>query len=92
MRRGFGIGRLLVVGIGLLVCLSLVGWFATPASAAAAKDEIVFLNAGQLSGPYAETGRDQSRGVKLAIDEFGGKLLGKKFRLIERDVPNPSEE
>ena len=91
MRRRFGIGRLLVVGIGLLVCLSLVGWFATPASAAAAKDEIVFLNAGQLSGPYAETGRDQSRGVKLAIDEFGGKLLGKKIRLIERDVPNPSE-
>lgn len=81
-----------VVGIGLLVGLCLVGLGSSPAFAAAAKDQdIVLLNAGQLSGAYAESGRDQSRGVKLAIDEFGGKVLGKKIRLIERDVPNPSE-
>lgn len=89
-------GRLLakcgIMAVGLLAALSLVGFGVSPASAAAAKDqEIVFLNAAQLSGPYAETGRDQSRGVRLAIDEFGGKVLGKKIRLIERDVPNPSE-
>jgi branched-chain amino acid transport system substrate-binding protein len=82
-----------VVGISLLVSLCLVGLGSSPAfAAAAAKDqEIVLLNAGQLSGSYAESGRDQSRGVKLAIEEFGGKVLGKKIRLIERDVPNPSE-
>ena len=97
MKRHIGIGRLLakygVVGISLLVGLSLIGLGASPAfAAAAAKDqEIVFLNAGQLSGAYAEAGRDQSRGVRLAIEEFGGKVLGKKIRLIERDVPNPSE-
>jgi len=97
MRRRIGIGRLLakygVVGISLLVGLCLAGLGASPAFAAsAAKDqEIVFLNAGQLSGAYAEAGRDQSRGVRLAIEEFGGRVLGKKIRLIERDVPNPSE-
>jgi branched-chain amino acid transport system substrate-binding protein len=81
------------IGISLLVGLCLVGLGSSPAfAAAAAKDQdIVLLNAGQLSGAYAESGRDQSRGVKLAIDEFGGKVLGKKIRLIERDVPNPSE-
>jgi branched-chain amino acid transport system substrate-binding protein len=89
-------GRLLaksgIMAIGLLVGLYLVGFGVSTASAAAAKDqEIVFLNAGQLSGAYAEAGRDQSRGVRLAIEEFGGKVLGKKIRLIERDVPNPSE-
>lgn len=97
MKRGIRSGRLLakcgVVGIGLLVGLSLVGLGTSPASAASApkEQEIVFLNAGQLSGAYAEAGRDQSRGVRLAIEEFGGKVLGKKIRLIERDVPNPSE-
>jgi len=58
---------------------------------ALAQEEVVVLNAAQLSGTYAETGRDQSRGVKLAIEEFGGTVLGKKIKLIERDVPNPSE-
>lgn len=97
MRRGIRIGCSLanwdVVGIGLLVVLSVVGVWVSPATAAPAPSgqEIVFLNSAQLSGPYAETGRDQSRGVKLAIEEFGGKVLGKKVRLIERDVPNPSE-
>jgi branched-chain amino acid transport system substrate-binding protein len=90
IRRRWLYNKFSVVGIGLLIGLFLLGPGVSTASAQS-KDDIVFLNAAQLSGPYAETGRDQSRGVKLAIEEFGGKVLGKKIRLIERDVPNPSE-
>jgi len=82
--------KLCVFGIVLLVGLFLLGLQA-PSAFAQSEDDIVILNAAQLSGPYAESGRDQSRGVKLAIEEFGGQVLGKTIRLIERDVPNPSE-
>jgi len=82
--------KLYVIGMVLMVGLFLLGVQALSVFAQS-EDDIVILNAAQLSGPYAETGRDQSRGVKLAIDDFGGQVLGKKIRLIERDVPNPSE-
>jgi branched-chain amino acid transport system substrate-binding protein len=65
-------------------------WF-IPIPTASAQEEIVMLNAAELSGSYAETGRDQSRGMKLALEEFGYQVIGKKIRYIERDVPNPSE-
>lgn len=78
------IGMVLVVGLFLLELQA-------PIASAQSEDDIVILNAAQFSGPYAESGRDQSRGVKLAIEEFGGQVLGKTIRLIERDVPDPSE-
>lgn len=62
-----------------------------PASLAQVKEDVAVLTASQLSGPFAESGRDQNRGVKLAIEDFGGEVIGKKIRLIEIDVPNPSE-
>ena len=78
-----------VVSIGLIFGLLLGTQVA--AVFAQSKEEIVMLNAAQLSGTYAESGRDQSRGMQLAIDEFGGQVLGRKIRYVERDVPNPSE-
>jgi branched-chain amino acid transport system substrate-binding protein len=78
-----------IASISLILGL-LFGTQVTAVSAQS-KEEIVMLNAAQLSGTYAESGRDQSRGMQLAIDEFGGQVLGRKIRYVERDVPNPSE-
>jgi branched-chain amino acid transport system substrate-binding protein len=83
---GWLVGSVALVAVAFVIMGALV----SPASAQG-KDEVVIMNAAQLSGAYAETGRDQSRGVKLAIQEFGGTVLGKKIRLVERDVPNPAE-
>jgi branched-chain amino acid transport system substrate-binding protein len=81
-------GRIGLVWLVLMVLGFL--WF-IPIPTASAQEEIVMLNAAELSGSYAETGRDQSRGMKLALEEFGYEVIGKKIRYIERDVPNPSE-
>jgi len=44
-----------------------------------------------FSGPYAETGDYVRKGTQLAVEMFGGKVLGRPVEIIERDVPNPSE-
>lgn len=86
LRRVF----LVMAGVGIIGA-AMLGAMGIGGPEALAQEEVVILNAAQLSGTYAETGRDQSRGVKLAIEDFGGTVLGKKIKLIERDVPNPSE-
>ncbi|MEW6264135.1 MAG: ABC transporter substrate-binding protein [Thermodesulfobacteriota bacterium] len=44
-----------------------------------------------FSGAYAETGDFVRKGAQLAVEMFGGKVLGRPIELIERDVPNPAE-
>ena len=44
-----------------------------------------------FSGAYAETGNFVRKGVKLAVKEYGGQVLGRPIEVIERDVPNPGE-
>ncbi|MFO7710047.1 MAG: ABC transporter substrate-binding protein [Desulfobacterales bacterium] len=44
-----------------------------------------------FSGAYAETGDYVRKGIQLAIEMHGGKVLGRPVEIIERDVPNPSE-
>lgn len=58
---------------------------------ARAQEPVVILNEAPFSGPYAETGRDQSRGTRLALDLHDWKVLGRPIKLIERDTPNPAE-
>ena len=57
----------------------------------AEKGPITILNLEPFSGAYADTGLDVSRGVRFAIEEFGGKVLGREIKLIERDATNPSD-
>jgi branched-chain amino acid transport system substrate-binding protein len=44
-----------------------------------------------FSGAYAETGDYVRKGTQLAVELFGGQVLGRPIEIIERDVPNPSE-
>ena len=44
-----------------------------------------------FSGAYAETGLYTRRANTIALDLFGGEVLGRPIELIERDVPNPAE-
>lgn len=44
-----------------------------------------------FSGAYAETGNFVRKGVNLAVDIYGGSVLGRPVEIVERDVPNPSE-
>ena len=44
-----------------------------------------------FSGAYAETGDFVRKGVKLAMKQYGGQLLGRPIEIVERDVPNPNE-
>ena len=57
----------------------------------AEKGPITILNLQPFSGAYADTGLDVSRGVRFAIEDFGGKVLGREIKLIERDATNPSD-
>jgi branched-chain amino acid transport system substrate-binding protein len=57
----------------------------------AEKGPIAFLNLQPFSGAYADTGLDVSRGVRVAVEEFGGKVLGREIKLVERDATNPSD-
>lgn len=59
---------------------------------ASASDETVKLFLGcTMSGAYASSGMYTSRGMQLAIQNYGGKVLGRTIELIERDTPNPAE-
>jgi branched-chain amino acid transport system substrate-binding protein len=56
-----------------------------PPSAIAA-DEVVFATVDDLSGPYAATGDEGAKGVEIALDDVGWKVLGKKIKFVKRDT------
>jgi branched-chain amino acid transport system substrate-binding protein len=62
--------------IGLAVTLLL---FAT--SPVGAEDEIQIGIVSAFSGPYASLGEDSVRGSQFAVEEAGGKVLGKPIKL-----------
>jgi len=53
--------------------------------AAVAEDEIPILGLVPVTGPYADSGMLMERGMKLAIEHAGGKVLGKKIKLVKAD-------
>lgn len=48
---------------------------------AMAEDKVVIGTLTALSGPYASLGEDTVRGAKYAVEEVGGKVLGKPIEL-----------
>ncbi len=54
-------------------------------------EPIKILSIMPVTGPYADTGIDVVRGMKLAIWESGNKVLGTPVQLIERDAFKPSD-
>jgi branched-chain amino acid transport system substrate-binding protein len=85
-RRDF-LKKTAVGGVGLAAGLGGVSKIAK----AADEGPIPILNLMPFSGAYADTGLDTSRGTRLAIEEVGGKVLGREIKLIERDATNPSD-
>ena len=51
-----------------------------------AEEKIVIGSLGAFSGPYASMGEDQVRGSEYAIEEAGGKVLGKPVELMFIDT------
>ena len=62
-----------------------------PAFARAAAGPVKLFLGCTMSGAYASSGLYTSRGMQLAIENFGGEVLGRPIELIERDTPNPAE-
>lgn len=85
-RRDF-IKNTAVIGAGLATGLGALPRMVRAAGA----EPITILNLMPFSGAYADTGLDVSRGVKMAIEEFGGKVLGREIKLVERDATNPND-
>ena len=69
------------------LALALGAVFAT--SAFAAGDEVVIGDIDDMSGPYADViGQGGVEAAKMAIADFGGKVLGKKITLLTADHQN----
>jgi len=50
-----------------------------------AADEVVILGIWPQSGPYADTGPLLDRGARIALEEVGYKVAGKKIKYVTRD-------
>ncbi len=67
------------------------GGLALPRRAFASGESVKFFLGCTMSGAYASSGMYISRGMQLAIENYGNKVLGRPVELIERDTPNPAE-
>ncbi len=71
---------------GLALALTATASFAVQIGAVqAADDEVVILGIWPQSGPYADTGPLLDRGARIALNEVGHKVAGKKIKYITRD-------
>ena len=59
--------------------------FLVPGASALAAEEVVILGLWPTSGPYADTGPTLDMGARIALDEVGYKIAGKKIKYINRD-------
>ncbi len=75
-------GRLMKLNAALIVVTALLG-----ATAAQAADPDAFYIGGvvSLSGTYGIFGEDMRKGVEIAIDQHGGKVLGKPVKMNWED-------
>lgn len=75
-------GRLIKLNAALVVATALLG-----ARAAHAADPEAFYIGGvvSLSGTYGIFGEDMRKGVEIAIDQHGGKVLGKPVKVTWED-------
>jgi branched-chain amino acid transport system substrate-binding protein len=71
------------------LAFALVLIAAKPAEAQLSGDVVKIGVLNDMSGPYAEiTGQSSVTAVQMAIDEFGGTVLGKKIELLLADHQN----
>ena len=65
--------------------LLLAGLMGPSHRASAADDEVSILGLWPQSGPYADTGPLLDRGARIALEEVGNKINGKKIKYVTRD-------
>ena len=70
-----------VAALAFLVVPSLTGGIVP----ALASEEIPILGIVPITGPYADSGMTMDRGMRLAIEHMGGKVLGKPIKYVKRD-------
>lgn len=73
--------KLAAVALVLLVGGGLI----SVAGPAWAGEEIPILGIIPVTGPYADSGMLMDRGIRLAIEHAGGKVLGKPIKYVKRD-------
>src|SRR5215510_5872718 len=56
-----------------------------PARSTAQGKEIVMLGIWPFTGPFSDVGPLLDRGMKLAIDEWSNKVIGRPIKYITRD-------
>jgi branched-chain amino acid transport system substrate-binding protein len=75
-------------GHTITVCATLI-LFMAPGMAGAATDKVVIGDIDDMSGVYADIiGPGGETAARLAIDDFGGSVLGKKVDLLVSDHQN----
>jgi branched-chain amino acid transport system substrate-binding protein len=65
--------------------LAATGLLSFPARGTAQGKEIVMLGIWPFTGPFADVGPLLDRGMRLAIDEWGSKVIGRPIKYITRD-------
>ena len=70
--------------------LTLEEFLKAPYVAYGAPPPILLGNIEPLSGPYADSGKDEYQGAKLANDEYNAKggVLGREIKMISEDAPS----
>src|SRR5437899_10020055 len=81
------------LGARLVVAGLLAGLLAGGAPAAEISDGVVKLGLIlDLSGPYSEnTGQGSAAAAKMAVEDFGGKVLGAPIELVIADHQNKTD-
>src|SRR3546814_8458875 len=75
------------------VCSSdLLGAGTAPAAAQVSDDVVKLAILTDMSGPYADiNGQGSVHAVQMAIEDFGGEVLGKKIELVYADHQNKAD-
>jgi branched-chain amino acid transport system substrate-binding protein len=71
-----------------LVCLGVLGW----AAASSAGDTIKVGVLVELSGQFADFGRQMDNGIKTYMRQHGDTVAGKKIEVILRDTTGPAPD
>src|SRR3546814_3628553 len=78
----------------LHIVLGTLAWGAITGASAQSTDNAIRIGfITDMSGPYADTdGPGGLEAIKMAVKDFGGKVLGKKIEVLSADHQNKAED
>src|SRR3546814_9251285 len=84
--------RNVLCGAGCAALLAGLGAGTAPAAAQISDDVVKLAILTDMSGPYADiNGQGSVHAVQMAIEDFGGEVLGKKIELVYADHQNKAD-